>query len=534
MRFTPTAFFGADFTEPCMSATANGSVSQSLSFGGANWDVYVFSASTYLGGSGTELYSFEVNEGFTTKGIVAVVGGGGSTSSDNRCGGGGAVSYQENVLLKSGVPYSVTIGQGANGTDNATPQSFSGDNGSQSRFNGGGIDITANGGSGGTQGGNGGNSGDGNTSSGTGGAGSGAGTSGGTYAGPGKTVSVGGLDVFAGDTRPIFRAGGGAGSGGDYSGRSFGGGENVGDQTGRGSAEQFVNNVRVFGGGSGGGEYFDTTDSRYKSHPAGSGCVMIAIPTNLCTSSLYTIKNVDKEGLLNYWDFTNVRSVGKNAGTTEIIDLQRVKNLNHASNLPSASIDTGSLIIHNADKDVNNFYTDSDFAYLNRTTRGLTLGGEPRIEDFLSASVTLPTSTEFSVEYIGAKTNDADNNSFILSGSNGGYIELVNPSNGNSYVRYRPTPTSGVFDTSTFNYGTSKTQNVITYDGTDLKWYVDTVLKDTITTSITSSLDNPDFYIGVDELRRTIGTTQFSECRLYNVALSTASIEQNYSASFGL
>lgn len=529
MRFTPTAFFGAGFVEPCMTATAVGSVSQSLSIGGVNWDVYMYSASTYLGGGATEGYSFSINEGSTNRAVVALVGGGGSTSSDNRCGGGGAFVVHEDVLLKSGVTYTVTVGEGGNGTDNGTPTIFNGDNGGQSRFNGGGIDYTAGGGQGGTYSGNGGNSGDGNTSSGTGGAGSGTSVQG-DVAGAGKTMFLG-LDIFAGDARPLFRGGGGAGDAVDYGGVDYGAGENIGDMTGRGDANPFINNVRCFGGGSGGGEYYDSAAVRYKSYPAGSGVVMIAIPTNLCTGSLYTFKNVDRTGLLNYWDVTNARSIGKQAGTSVVKDLQRITDLNHISDYTAL---TQSLFFHNADKDVNNFITDDTYIYLNELTRPGFGGGGVRIKDYLSGSVTLPTSTGFSVEYIGSKTNDDVTNSFTISGSNGGYIELVNPSNGLSYVRYRPSPTAGVVDTITNNYGTGKTQNVVTYDGTDLKWYVNASLIDTKTTSITSSLDNPEFYIGVDELGRTFGQTRFSECRLYNSALSPTSILQNYSASFGL
>jgi hypothetical protein len=535
MRFTPTALFSQGLTQPCMEVTASGATSQSINVGAASWDVYLYTSSVFIGGGSTENYSFEVGSGVTTKAIVSVVGGGGSTSSDSRCGGGGGVSYQENITLKPGT-YSVTVGQGGNGTDNGSPQSFSGDNGEQSRFVGGGIDITANGGSGGTQGGSGGDSGDGttNTNGGVGGAGAAVNTKG-DHGGVGRTVFVG-YDPYIGDARPIFRAGGGAGASvGTHCGRSYGGGSNTSGRVGLGDAEQFVENVRTLGGGSGGGEWFDTLDSRYKSWGAGSGGVMIAIPTNLCTGSLYQIKNVSKGGLQHYWDITNARSIGQNAGTNVLTDIYRGENLQHLSDYVSSSAETSSLFQHQAFKDRTNFITDDEFAYLNENTRGANGGGEPLLKDYLSGSINLSVSTQFSAEIIYATNNGETSDSFLLSGSNGSYIRLHKDENDNgTYLRYRDSFSGTVYDTTEFNLGTSKNQHVITYDGTDINWYVDTILKDTITVSITSSLDNPTIFFGLDQLGRTDGLTKLSEARIYNIELGTSEIEQNYSASFGL
>ena len=128
--------------------------------------------------------------------------------SHDRGGGGGGVQVATELVLTQtdGVPYQVVIGEGGNGTDRSvigTP--FSGDDGSQTRFSGGGINLIASGGEGGNLNGTGGSSGNGETSTGDGGAGAATGSSdnnGGTGFTIYKNFSLGVDDI-------VIRAGGG-------------------------------------------------------------------------------------------------------------------------------------------------------------------------------------------------------------------------------------------------------------------------------------------------------------------------------------
>jgi hypothetical protein len=535
MRFTPIRV-GQEI-ESCVTVgagNAQGSVSQSLNLGGVNWDVYVYSSSQYLGGGGAEGFTFEIESGQTSHAIVAVVGGGGASSKDSRCGGGGALNYQTEVLLKEGGTYSISVGQGGDGTDRATPGvSFSGDDGNQSRFTGGGLDFTAGPGLGGDLAGNGGDSGNGNTSSGLGGAGAGAGT-GANWGGVGRTVGLGNNSGSpTSNYVPIFRCGGGAGgriTTGPESGKAFGGGENT---AGDGSPDAIINGTTCFGGGSGGGQYFDIPTSRYLSAAGASGCVMIAVPTNLCTGSLYVEKNVVRDNMKHYWDVTNARTIGKVASTTVVKDLRRITNLTHSTVRPLTSAETSSFYYFTDDKQINNFISDDTYLHLNRAFETNTEPG-----DYLSCSLDLDTTAEWSLDLIYETDNQSDPgdavNPIMISGSQGAYISLLRDSSPETTrLRYVDGVNPAV-DSVAVSTGVDKRQSVITYDGTDLKWYVDNVLEDTLTLSITSSLNNPDLYINHDQIGRTRGETKFSELRVYDTDLTTAQIEQNYSASFGL
>lgn len=539
MRFTPVTFFGQGLTEPCVDiVTAQGAVSQSISIGEVNWDVYTYSSSVYQGGGGSEAFTFEIND-YTRNAIVVVVGGGGSTSSDNRGGGGGAVVYEENVLLKPDTTYSITVGEGGTGTNRVTPgTAFSGDSGQQSRFLGGGLDIQAGGGQGGTLSGNGGNSGNGNTSNGTGGAGAGANNEG-DWGGPGKQVNLG-IRRVSNDVVTLFRAGGGAGDGGDISGQTFGAGGLVASEAGGspndGEDNRFTDDTLTFGGGSGGGQFFNVTESRYKSMGAASGCVMIAFPTNLCTSSLYTVKNIETSGLLAYYDVSNPRTFGKRGASNTLTDVYRMNSLTHETTREPISSNTGSLLFFQASgssSDVNAFNIDSEKIWLNEPLR---VQFSLKFQDYLSGSVNYDITSGFSIDVVvEPETTFTDTTTlFNISGSESAYIALRYPPSGNTFVRYYDGVTNN--DTSGFASGTNKQQHVVTYDGNDIRWYVDTVLKDTLTVgALTSSLSAPDLFFGLDQLGRVQGEGyQIYDARLYSTTLSTGSIEQNYSASFGL
>ena len=81
---------------------------------------------------------------------------------------------------------------------------------------------------------------------------------------------------------------------------------------------------------------------------------------------------------------------------------------------------------------------------------------------------------------------------------------------------------------------TSNTDNhvVVTYDGSELKLYVNAVEAASATVSITGSLDNPLLYLG--DAPPAGGNSFHKVFRVYNDKLTSDEVMQNYSASAGL
>ena len=546
MRFTPITLFGSGEQESCISVRGIGAVSESFTANGVNWDVLMYSASQQSGGGGTEQFQLHVDSGSTSHAIVVVVGGGGAGSSDGNGGGGGGVTVQTevNLNLTDGVPYNVRIGQGADGTSRITLPGlpFSGEDGVSSIFGSPYMSITANGGEGGVLGGNGGDSGNGNTSTGEGGAGAGTGSNdndGGTGYTIYKNLT---LDL---DNKIVRVGGGGQGenSTGDnkYS-ENYGAGTDVNPSPGNeidGHGGQTDNlGVVTYGGGGTGGQYFRSGDSTYISSKGGGGFIMVAVPTNLCESSLYSKGNIVTENLLSNFDANHATSFGKNFYSRFFKDTQRITNLGNTSTSPStyeaffkSNIDDG-CVIFSYDGSVKVLEEVEDFFPSNR-----------EVNYSLTGSLPLECSNEFTIEWTGEMpVADANGNGEVLrldSTSTSAHLMLFRESTGQGgQVVFRYNDGTSNQDTTPETLDTNVHHHVVTFDGTDIKYYIDTTLKDTITTSVTSSLDTPNVeYFALNQSNPSLPGSEgyfFSSSRFYVSDLDSTQIEQNYSASLGL
>lgn len=534
MRFTPQSFFSTGI-EPCVTSYATGAVSSSLKYGSVNYDVYVFTCSQQTGGGETEGGQLFISEGYSRRAIVVCVAGGGGGSSDGNGGGGGQVSVAENVFLGTGEPYNIVLGQGGNGTERVTQGvPFSGEEGSDTRFyRGSEINLIASGGLGGNLGGNGGSSGD-NHSSGSGGAGASQGVS--------DNSGGQGYSIFLGKSNPKVRAGGG-GQGETFSGKSngwyFGGGE---EADGRGfgidgSGGESRDNIITVGGGGTGGQYFDNTDSVYRSSKGGGGAVLVAIPTNLCSSSLY----IDPQGITTDEIITQINSgnaklFGKNLWTQQLLDSFDITNLIHTS-----SISTDERFYNNYTSSLGNIATsgsDETFPILNDGIDIKTLNVERA--DWLAGEPPMSASIDWSIEWIGVTPSGDSVNQFDCIkisdtpqplAHNIFYRLYVDDSgNGNLYHEYFDGTTTKSAAVNN-NYIEDLAQHVLTYNSTTntVKYYINATLENSISVSISSSLDNP--YLTVGNNSSVPGKVGVNELRLYQKELSISEIEQNISAS---
>jgi hypothetical protein len=530
MRFTPVTFFGSGDTESCISVRGIGAVSESFSCNGVNWDVLMYSASQQSGGSGAESFQFYVDNGSTTHAIVAVVGGGGGGSSDGNAGGGGGVTVETEVTLKQteGVPYNVQIGQGADGTSRLflPGTSFSGDDGQTSIFGSPYMSITAGGGEGGIFGGNGGDSGNGNTSTGEGGAGAATGSND-NYGGTGYTIYK---NLAASSLNKIVRAGGG-GDGENFSGtpkfsHNYGGGDST-SKNGKGGQKDDLG-VVTYGGGGQGGQYYRAVDDTYFSSTGGGGFIMIAVPTNLCESSLYSKGNIVTQNLLSNFDANHATSFGKNFYSRFFKDTQRITSLGNSSTSPNtyqdffqSNIDDGSVI-----------FSDNGSVTVLSSVESV---GNNEVNYSLTGSLPLECSNKFTFEWTGnLPTFSGVQNSEVLvisSTSTNANFDLHRENDGEgSYVRWRYNDgTTSVFtDDVPLNEDTH--QHTLTFDGTTLRYYLDASLTSSISTTVTSSLDIPNVEYFYDNRE----PYYFSSSRFYVSDLNSTEIEQNYSASLGL
>lgn len=536
MRFIPTSFLNTGL-EPCVVSSCINCTSSSIEFGSVDYDVYLFTSSVQSGGSNVELGELHIESGWTKRAIVIVVGGGGGGSTDGRGGGGGGIIAYDNVQLYPGTG-SVQVGQGGNGTALGSPSAFSGDNGSTSIFSTNALNITAGGGEGGTYGGFGGKSGAvfgiQNTASGSAGAGASqsvTGSEGGT-----------GYGFYIGGNNQYFLAGGGGQSSTltfTGIGYEFGGGAEA-DARGLGidgSGGQFYDDAYRFGGGGTGGQYFDAIDNVYRTSAGGSGCVLVAIPKNLCSSSLYLENpSIVDNGLIHSYDVNNIRCMGKELWNTEIKDLKLLSNLNL----------TSSFVASPSEPDVQYYnYTSSNFVInydgvddaINSNNRNFTdtLGFTNRKDFLLGKLNEFDATQDFTIEFIG-KIPDTDVNNFnrnlvSLSDSLQSYnfqliVDGVNP--------FTSIRNNGV-ESSAVASNQNMAQHVITYNssGGQIIYYVNTVPTITFNTIISSSLNEPWIRFGDDTTytATTARPSEFREMRLYNKILSSQEIQQNYSAS---
>ena len=535
MRFTPVTHFASGLIEPCVGALASGSVSSSVNLGGVIWDIFVYSASQQAGGAqdtpSQESFNFQITKGTTKRAIVGVIGGGGGGSSDDASGGGGGVNLVQDVTLVEDATYSVYVGYGANGTEriNSPGIAFSGTDGAASSFSkdGGGLVINAGGGEGGfkqVDGDNGGSSGTPTSNSATGYGGGGAGAI--------NTGSIGanGVSIWLGDGVQL-RAGGGGNfdSNTVQGGYLYGGGDGgtVGTNwcdanSGAGSGGSLINQIRTFGGGGAGGQRYCSADNYYRSSRGGAGAVFIAIPTNLCTGSLYTPKPIVYDSLISYFEMGNPKVVGKQAMGHVVNNLVIGSDiLNHVNDLSNINPANSTQLYTN--------YTGSICSITSQATSSIqsdtSFNGTPGY-DFYSGSVqALDTTQPFSVEFIGRDTgtaniafwgmkNSADVADFLLLG----------------VLQQFKIGTSGSGDVTLQGSYTDAdiNQHVITYDGSStVKWYVNGSLNVQNTSApIPSGISSPILQIG--EETNFTAENEIQSFRVYSKELSLSEVETNY------
>ena len=122
MQFTPLFF--QEQADVCITATSNGAVSGSYSFGPYTWDYHHFTASDQTTYDTASLYQFNLTQGYTRDGIILLVGGGGAGALQSTPGaspaeilngaGGGAeyILVEDFFLAKTGTGYNVQVGHG--------------------------------------------------------------------------------------------------------------------------------------------------------------------------------------------------------------------------------------------------------------------------------------------------------------------------------------------------------------------------------------------------------------------------------------
>ena len=550
MRFTPVTHFASGLVEPCVGALASGSVSSSVNLGGVIWDIFVYSASQQEGGAqdtpSQESYTFQMTGGTTKRAIVGVIGGGGSGAGSGgsglgAAGGGGGVNLVQELTLAEEATYSVYVGYGANGTSRVTSAGVAvdGEDGAQSSFseNGGSFTITAGGGEGGfslSNGNVGGISGTPTSNTTTTLAGAGAGASpqiGGGF----SSINNGGngVSIWLGDGVQLRAGGGGnnpSGSSTLEGGYLYGGGDDAGvwcfGGSGAGSGGSLRatggGSVLTFGGGGAGGQRYCSADNYYRSSRGGAGAVFIAIPTNLCSGSLFAIKPIVYDSLISYFEMGNPKVVGKLGMGQEVNNLISSGDvLNHVNDLSNINPSGSEQLYTN--------YTSSICSMGSVATSSIqsdtNFNGTPGY-DFYSGSVQgLDTTEAFSVEFIGRDTgtaqidfwkmkNAANVADSITLGAQQRFY--VNTSGGGSvYLQ-------GSYTEADIN------QHVITYDGSaTVKWYVNGSLNvQNFTAPIPSGITNP-----ILQISEEVGFTANMEIqafRVYTKALTLSEVQTNY------
>ena len=524
MKFQGTALYGGDILlEPCCSLPTSGSTQIYQNINGVEWQINLYTSSIQLGGASGSDEQFQLSvTGSTKHAIVACVGGGGSAYSKTAAagggfgGGGGGVIVSSSLTLSEGTLYAITVGQGGDGftCPSPSPCDPNGNDGNNSSFSGGGIEMIAGGGKGSTLAdGSGGSSGFPNVQS-----GSATGGNGVAFPATGSGGSFG-LSVFLGQNAPIFRAGGGGSQLTDDSGEPWGGNSSYDNR--EGGDETFT-----FGGGARGRLEFDSPSNRHFTLGGVSGCVMVAVPTNLCTSSLYRLTDYNREGLLQYWDFNNPRTFGKSPYSTifnSIRDTSRIQ-----------AFDTGSTTTEPSGSNTlkeQNYLFGNPIKYDESTPTSLQVYDTQRMSGSLSMQ-----NTSFSLEWFGepsgalsenlysihdsVKNSPFSNPKIIVTQTGGGRID---------YVEHDGTEIQldGTITSNTDNHV------VLTYDNTNLRMYVNGVLTDTQAASVTSSLSNPVLYLG--DAPADNGDSNFHKLfRCYDDELTSTEVMQNYSASAGL
>jgi len=529
MRFIPTSFFNANQLKSCVVAEGSGSVSQSFDLGSTHWEFYLFSASQQTSGEGVENFVFSILTGSTSNAIIGAVGGGGAGSSDGRGGGGGGFDLRTHVILNEG-DYTIQVGQGGNKIVRAsTPGSpFNGGDGRDSLIILSGQDnIRGYGGKGGDLSGNGGTSGAPTNNVGDL-------SGGGAYETPTDDKGGPGLTLFFGEDVQFRAGGGGAAEGENNFERSepFGGGD--GDQFGDGKGGALFDDVPCFGGGGGGGQFYNTGEDEYTNNAGGAGCVFIAIPTNLCSSSLYEKKPITTDRLKYRYEIDNANTFGLKPFSQFIYDLNSGNNILHVQDDPAFTTMPTSYIT-NYTSSVN-ILSNNLQVYSNKTVGNITGINNRELLDYFSGSLPdFNVTDNFTIEWTGADNATSGTPDDILqfnisNDNNNPKIELK------SFGTLKYINSLGSATTLNATYDSSTHQHDIVYDGSLLYWYVDTILQDSASLSTESDLNNPTLQIGEPFVETGNGPTsiKLNSFRVYQKELSQSEIDTNYSQSFDL
>ena len=580
MRFTPITLFSADgnFTEPCVVARGTECTSGSFYAGPVKWDWFDYTGSGAFTGSILQS-QFIIETGSTSRAVILTVGGGGGGAADDNGGGGGAggVGLWEGITLEPNT-YSVGVGGGGGGVraSETAPVSDNGNDGQDSWFLGGiytGSGLVSAGGEGGfgqvgvnVDGGRSGeNYGDSFTNGNLSGA-TGVATG---WGGAGARTAVTSSDAFGYGffiqyarqeatipplSENIVLALGGGGEGQTPSQPpvevgSFGGGSYRAGLYPPGDAEANT------GGGGGAGLAFKNTapfEDTYWSSNGGSGRVIVFVPTNLCSSSLYTTPAVDKAGLTQWIDFQNGRTFGKNfTGYVfeDIIRPQQNMFPNGTINPSNSGSFLGTQLQYTSSFGIvdTNFFPSSSRYPIDEY---IGLEGISQAGVISSETPFFNLANDFSLEWCGYQISTAgtsdDNQIFGIITGSGDPDDAVSPFFPNLSMRlkkdgtdtvvnlfkeFEPVSSTASLDIDVTRTDDYPTQYVITYDSAsrEVNLYNNSIHL--------VSMSNVEFPSQYDFQWASFMDDQpnevlHSELRLYNRVISTGSMLQNLEASF--
>ena len=559
MRFTPTAQFGIaeNFTEECITARGTNCTSGSFYSGPVIWEWFDYTASANSTAS-VELSQFIIDNGITDRAVVLTVGGGGGGAGLDDGGGGGAggVGLRQGITLEPGT-YTVGVGGGGGGTRgslNPADAEKNGADGNPSYFVSGGINLSSGGGEGGfaqegTLSKAGGRSGEnysnsfanGNTSFDS------AGGAGARSAVTSSSVKPGFGFYF--DFGTVADAvGGGGESILQNTGNAFGGGGYRPSFYPPGDARN------ASGGGGGSGISFRNSDNTYWTSNGGNGRVIVVVPTNLCSGSLYTTSTVDRAGLTQWIDFNNGRTFGKNFTGYVFEDIIRPKqNMFPTNDISPAN--SGSYLEESLQYTSSFGLVSTNFSASNFPYSGLEYINSPGQTAVVNSQIpNFNLADDFSLEWCGyqkdATVSPSNSQIFgIITGSNDPddavspfvpYLCMRLGSTGgagtntvvNLLKEFEPVSSTASLDINVAIRDSQPTQYVITYDASE---------------RLVSLYNEGDFLVGLPNVE--FPSTYYNqwapfmddqrdevvhkEIRLYNRVISTSSMEQNYTASFG-
>ena len=349
--------------EKCVTARGEDCQSGSFYSGPVLWEWFDYTSSAV--GFYTSSV-FEIVEGETNRAIILTVGsgGGGGTGTGGGGGGAGGVQVHHGIYLPTG---SYTAGRSGGGAGergvSPTPAPANGNDGGISQFTGLGLTLVSGGGEGGF------------SSPSSGGGSNGVGGRAGANSGSGfSTEQPAGVGSLGGGARDLDGHGfawlfgeinvPGTGSiGGIQSDAQLilgGGGMTLGnlrvgdDKYGGGVYRDTYppsDGDTATGGGGGSGVAYRSDNVTYWTSDGGSGRVLVLLPTNLCSSSLYTKPiGVLKRGLTQWIQADNANSFGKNYVGSKFSDLTNYENDMFGMQAASAS---------NSPNYLNNPYTQS-------------------------------------------------------------------------------------------------------------------------------------------------------------------------------